>query len=149
MTKEFGVVMAFDYGLRNIGIAIGQNITKSASTFYAIKAKEGEPDWIKLDSIVKEWEPTLFIVGDPFNMDGTRSEFQKRISQFSTELKNRYKIRLHMMDERLTTKEAKERIKTQSSGLKEFIRVIIVGVIMWNSILNRFVRQESEVSISL
>ena len=119
MTQEFGVVMAFDYGLRNIGIAIGQNITKSASTFYAIKAKEGEPDWIKLDSIVKEWEPTLFIVGDPFNMDGTRSEFQKRISQFSTELKNRYKIRLHMMDERLTTNEAKERIMTESSGLKE------------------------------
>ena len=119
MTEESSVIMAFDYGLRNIGIAIGQNITKSASTFYAIKAKEGEPDWIKLDSIVKEWEPTLFIVGDPFNMDGTRSEFQKRISQFSTELKNRYKIRLHMMDERLTTKEAKERIKTESSGLKE------------------------------
>jgi len=119
MTEESSVVMAFDYGLRNIGIAIGQNITKSASTFYAIKAKEGEPDWIKLDSIVKEWEPTLFIVGDPFNMDGTRSEFQKRISQFSTKLKNRYKIRLHMMDERLTTKEAKERIKTGSSELKE------------------------------
>ena len=119
MTEESSVIMAFDYGLRNIGIAIGQNITMSASTFYTIKAKEGEPDWIKLDSIVKEWEPTLFIVGDPFNMDGTRSEFQKRISQFSTELKNRYKIRLHMMDERLTTKEAKERMKTESSGLKE------------------------------
>ena len=119
MTEESSVVMAFDFGLRNIGIAIGQSITKSASTFYAIKAKEGEPDWIKLDSIVKEWEPDLFIVGDPFNMDGTKSEFQKRISRFSAELKNRYKIRLHMMDERLTTKEAKERIKTESSWLKE------------------------------
>ena len=118
MTEESSVVMAFDFGLRNIGIAIGQSITKSASTFYAIKAKEGEPDWIKLDSIVKEWEPALFIVGDPFNMDGTRSEFQKRISQFSAELKNRYKIRLHMMDERLTTKEAKERIKNEVNGIK-------------------------------
>ena len=49
MIEESGVVMAFDFGLRNIGIAIGQNITKSASTFYAIKAKEGEPDWMKLD----------------------------------------------------------------------------------------------------
>ena len=52
-------------------------------------------------------------------MDGTKSEFQKRIFKFSTELKNRYEIRLHMMDERLTTKEAKERIKVESSGLKE------------------------------
>ena len=111
--------MAFDYGLRNIGIAIGQNITKSASTFYAIKAKEGVPDWIKLDSIIEEWEPGLFIVGDPFNMDGTKSEFQKKIAKFSTELKKRYEIELKMMDERLTTKEAKERIQDKSDGIKD------------------------------
>ena len=119
MVKESGVVMAFDYGLRNIGIAIGQNITKSASTFYAIKAKEGVPDWIKLDSIVEEWEPGLFIVGDAFNMDGTKSEFQKKIAKFSTELKRRYKIELYMMDERLTTKEAKERIQDKPDGIKD------------------------------
>ena len=119
MIKESGVVMAFDYGLRNIGIAIGQRITKSASTFYAIKAKEGVPDWLKLDSIINEWEPSLFIVGDPFNMDGTKSEFQKKIAKFSTELKKRYEIDLHMIDERLTTKEAKERIKDKANGIKD------------------------------
>ena len=119
MFKESGVVMAFDYGLRNIGIAIGQNITKSASTFYAIKAKEGVPDWVKLDSIIEEWEPGLIIVGDPFNMDGTKSEFQKKIAKFSTELKNRYEIELQMIDERLTTKEAKERIQDKPDGIKD------------------------------
>ena len=118
MTEDSSVVMAFDYGLRNIGIAIGQNITKSASTFYAVKAKEGKPDWIKLDSIVEEWQPGLFIVGDPFNMDGTKSDFQKRISKFSSELKKRYEVSVHMVDERLTTKEAKERIKNEANGLK-------------------------------
>tara|TARA_B100000427_G_C15497758_1_gene590568 strand:+ start:371 stop:793 length:423 start_codon:yes stop_codon:yes gene_type:complete len=121
MIKESEVVMAFDYGLRNIGIAIGQNITKSASTFYSVKAKKGTPDWIRLDAIVEEWRPDLFIVGDPFNMDGTKSNFQKRISKFSLELKKRYEIRVHMMDERLTTKEAKERIMNQSNGLKRSI----------------------------
>ena len=121
MIKESEVVMAFDYGLRNIGIAIGQNITKSASTFYSVKAKKGTPDWIRLDAIVEEWRPDLFIVGDPFNMDGTKSSFQKRISKFSLELKKRYEIRVHMMDERLTTKEAKERIMNQSNGLKRSI----------------------------
>ena len=118
MIKESEVVMAFDYGLRNIGIAIGQNITKSASTFYSVKAKKGTPDWIRLDAIVEEWRPDLFIVGDPFNMDGTKSNFQKRISKFSSELKKRYEVRVHMMDERLTTKEAKERIKNESNLLK-------------------------------
>ena len=119
MVKESGVVMAFDYGLRNIGIAIGQNITKSASTFYAIKAKEGVPDWVKLDSIIEEWEPGLIIVGDPFNMDGTKSEFQKKIAKFSTELIKRYEIELQMIDERLTTKEAKDRIQDKPDGIKD------------------------------
>ena len=119
MFKGSGVVMSFDYGLRNIGIAIGQSITKSASTFYAIKAKEGVPDWIKLDSIIDEWEPSLFIVGDPFNMDGTKSEFQKKIAKFSAELKKRYEIELHMIDERLTSKEAKERIQDKADGIKD------------------------------
>ena len=119
MFKESGVVMAFDYGLRNIGIAIGQNITKSASTFYAIKAKEGVPDWVKLDSIIEEWEPGLIIVGDPFNMDGTKSEFQKKIAKFSTELIKRYEIELQMIDERLTTKEAKDRIQDKPDGIKD------------------------------
>ena len=119
MFQGSGVVLSFDYGLRNIGIAIGQSITKSASTFYAIKAKEGVPDWIKLDSIIDEWEPSLFIVGDPFNMDGTKSEFQKKIAKFSAELKKRYEIELHMIDERLTSKEAKERIKDKADGIKD------------------------------
>ena len=119
MVKESGVVMAFDFGLKNIGIAIGQNITKSASTFYAIKAKGGVPDWIRLDSLIEEWEPNLFVVGDPFNMDGTKSEFQKKIAKFSTELKKRYEIELYMMDERLTSKEAKERIQEKPSGIKD------------------------------
>ena len=118
MIKESGVVMAFDYGLRNIGIAIGQKITKSASTFYAIKAKEGVPDWIKLDSIIEEWEPSLFIVGDPFNMDGTKSEFQKKIVNFSSGLKKRYGVEIQMIDERLTTKEAKYRMERESNLLK-------------------------------
>ena len=121
MIEESEVVMAFDYGLRNIGIAIGQNITKSASTFYSLKAKEGRPDWIKLDSIVEEWQPYLFVVGDPFNMDGTKSNFQKRISKFSSELKKRYKISVQMMDERLTTKEAKERINNDFDGLNGLV----------------------------
>ena len=119
MVKEPGVVMAFDYGLRNIGIAIGQNITKSASTFYVLKAKEGMPDWVKLDSLIEEWEPGLFIVGDPYNMDGTKSEFQKKIAKFSTELIKRYEIELQMVDERLTTKEAKERIQDRPDGIKD------------------------------
>ena len=78
MSKDFPrVIMAFDFGTKNIGIAIGQEITKTASTFYSIRANDGLPDWVELDMIVKEWNPNLFIVGDPLNMDGTRSKIQE------------------------------------------------------------------------
>ena len=86
------IVMAFDFGIKNIGIAIGQEITKTASTFYSLKAIKGEPDWDELDKIVAEWKPNLFIVGDPYNMDGTRSQMQDLSDVFTDALNNRYSI---------------------------------------------------------
>ena len=86
------VVMAFDFGLRHIGIAIGQEITRTASTFYAIDAIEGHPSWEELDKIINEWKPALFVVGDPFNMDGTRSKIQDLSDRFSKSLNKRYDI---------------------------------------------------------
>ena len=86
------VIMAFDFGTKNIGIAIGQEITKTASTFYSIRANDGLPDWEELDMIIKEWNPNLFIVGDPLNMDGTRSKIQDSSDKFSTALNKRYDI---------------------------------------------------------
>ena len=84
MTKNSPrVVMAFDFGLKHIGIAIGQEITRTASTFYSIKAFEGQPNWLELDEIIYEWKPSLFVVGDPFNMDGSRSQIQDLADRFS------------------------------------------------------------------
>ena len=111
--------MAFDFGTKNIGIAIGQEITKTASTFYSIRANDGLPDWIELDMIVKEWNPNLFIVGDPLNMDGTRSKIQDSSDKFSTALNKRYDISIEKTDERLSSREAKERLENIQMGIKD------------------------------
>ena len=111
--------MAFDFGTKNIGIAIGQEITKTASTFYSIHANDGLPDWVELDMIVKEWNPNLFIVGDPFNMDGTRSKIQDSSDKFSTALNKRYDIGIEKTDERLSSREAKERLENIQMGIKD------------------------------
>ena len=108
------VIMAFDFGTRNIGIAIGQEITRTASTFYAINANDGKPDWVELDMIINEWNPNLFVVGDPLNMDGTRSKIQESSDKFSTALNKRYDIEIEKTDERLSSREAKERLETVS-----------------------------------
>ena len=111
--------MAFDFGTKNIGIAIGQEITKTASTFYSIHANDGLPDWVELDMIVKEWNPNLFIVGDPLNMDGTRSKIQDSSDKFSTALNKRYDIGIEKTDERLSSREAKERLENIQMGIKD------------------------------
>ena len=111
--------MAFDFGTKNIGIAIGQEITKTASTFYSIHANDGQPDWVELDMIVKEWNPNLFVVGDPLNMDGTRSKIQDSSDKFSTALNKRYDIGIEKTDERLSSREAKERLENIQMGIKD------------------------------
>ena len=120
MSKDSpSVIMAFDFGTKNIGIAIGQEITKTASTFYSIRANDGLPDWVELDMIVKEWNPNLFIVGDPLNMDGTRSKIQDSSDKFSTALNKRYDIGIEKTDERLSSREAKERLENIQMGIKD------------------------------
>ena len=120
MTKNSPrVVMAFDFGLKHIGIAIGQEITRTASTFYSIEAFEGQPNWLELDEIIYEWKPNLFVVGDPFNMDGSRSQIQDFSDRFSKSLNKRYDINIEKTDERLTSREAKERIENTSIGTRD------------------------------
>ena len=111
--------MAFDFGTKNIGIAIGQEITKTASTFYSIHANDGLPDWVELDMIIREWKPNLFVVGDPLNMDGTRSKIQDSSDKFSTALNKRYDIGIEKTDERLSSREAKERLENIQMGIKD------------------------------
>lgn len=113
------VVMAFDFGLKHIGIAIGQEITRTASTFYSINATEGHPDWTELDKIINEWKPNLFVVGDPFNMDGTRSKIQDLSDNFSSALNKRYDINIEKTDERLSSREAKERLENLQIGTRD------------------------------
>ena len=113
------VVMAFDFGLKHIGIAIGQEITRTASTFYSINATEGNPDWTELDKIITEWKPNLFVVGDPFNMDGTRSKIQDLTDNFSSALNKRYDINIEKTDERLSSREAKERLENLQIGTRD------------------------------
>ena len=106
------VIVAFDFGLKNIGLAIGQEITSTAHTFFSLKAEYGKPDWTELDAIVLDWKPELFVVGNPLNMDGSDSKIKEMSDKFSVRISKRYKIPVEFMDERLSTIEAKNRIRS-------------------------------------
>ena len=71
-------VLGFDFGTKSIGVAIGQEITASATPLLSIKAVDGIPNWDELLKIIKQHQPNLFLVGLPLNMDDTESELSTR-----------------------------------------------------------------------
>ena len=105
-------VLGFDFGRKQIGIAAGQTVTHTSSALTIVKAKNGIPDWISLDKIIMDWEPDIFVVGLPLNMDLTESDLSQESRKFALSLRNRFGRKAEMMDERLTSREAKEQRRT-------------------------------------
>ena len=101
------LLLGFDYGTKQIGVAVGQAITGQARELCVLKAQNGVPDWNKVEALIKEWQPDAIVVGLPLNMDGTPSEMSERAEKFARRLHGRYQLPVHTHDERLTTFEAK------------------------------------------
>ena len=99
--------MGFDFGMRRIGVAVGQKVTQTASGLTVVRARDGIPKWEYLDKIVLDWQPEKFIVGLPLNMDGSKSEMSQKAHKFSRRMSSRYNIQSEMFDERLTSFEAR------------------------------------------
>lgn len=100
-------LLAFDYGTRSIGVANGQTLTASASPLTELKARDGTPNWQQVEQLLNEWQPDLVLVGLPLNMDGTESDFAQRARKFARRLHGRFGVQVAMVDERLSTQEAK------------------------------------------
>jgi putative Holliday junction resolvase len=100
-------LLAFDFGTKSIGVAIGQQITGSARPLTAIKARDGIPDWQLIERLLKEWQPDFVVVGLPLNMDGTEQPLTDRARKFSQRLHGRFGVRVELHDESLSTVEAR------------------------------------------
>ncbi len=111
MTKPtYRQLLSFDFGDKSIGVAYGQSITASARPLPALKAQHGQPDWLQVERLIKEWQPDALVVGCPLNMDGTEQELTLRARKFARRLHGRFALPVEMVDERLTTVEAKARL---------------------------------------
>lgn len=107
------LLLGFDYGTKQIGVAVGQMITGQARELCVLKARDGVPDWSQIEALLREWQPDALVVGLPLNMDGTPSEMSARAEKFARRLNGRFNLPVHTHDERLTTYEAKgERLRT-------------------------------------
>lgn len=103
------VFLGFDFGGKFIGIAVGSTHTGQAQALDTVRVSANKtPDWDHIARLVTEWRPQAFVVGLPFNMDGSEQAMTRGARAFGERLRERYNLPVHMVDERLTTRAAKD-----------------------------------------
>ncbi|OOF35841.1 Holliday junction resolvase RuvX [Rodentibacter heidelbergensis] len=119
--------LAFDFGMKSIGCAVGQSITGTAQALPAFKAQDGIPNWDAIEKCLKEWKPDMVVVGLPLNMDGTEQELTLKAKKFANRLTGRFGVKVALQDERLTTTEARSEI-FERGGFKALKKGKIDGI---------------------
>jgi putative Holliday junction resolvase len=104
-------ILAFDFGLRRIGVAVGQDVTGSASPLGVVANRSTGMDTARIDALLAEWRPTQLVVGMPAHADGSPSDIQDQVDDFIEELRT-YGLPVDTVDERYTSVEAERVLKS-------------------------------------
>jgi|TARA_Y100000816_G_C26082550_1_gene570785 RNAse H-fold protein YqgF len=108
-------ILAFDYGTQYIGVAVGQTVTNTSSPLAVLKVDREEKEiWNSISDLIDEWKPDHILIGKPLNMDGTPSDIMEKIDLFFKKIKKITNIPCELVDERLTSFEAKNLAKIDS-----------------------------------
>jgi|TARA_X000000950_G_scaffold98001_1_gene123923 putative Holliday junction resolvase len=110
-------ILAFDFGEKKIGVAVGQTSTNTSSPLKIIFNHHGETNWDEIKEILYEWKPELILVGKPLNMDDSESKIMIKVNKFYKHLTTLYDSKYEYVDERLTTFEAREILKDNKSDM--------------------------------
>ncbi len=103
-----GTLLGFDYGPRKIGVAVGQTVTATAAPLITLRSRNERPDWPRIEALIRDWRPDAAVVGLPFNMDDTETEIAPLARRFARQIGGRFGLPVHLVDERLTTIEARQ-----------------------------------------
>jgi putative Holliday junction resolvase len=137
--------LAFDYGLQNIGVAYGQSLTGQGNELAPLNARDGIPNWETVAALIAEWKPSCIVVGLPLNMDDTESELCVRARKFARRIHGRFDIEVHLMDERLSTFDAKQ--EARARGHKGDYRNNPIDSIAARLILETWLNQHSSAPV--
>jgi putative Holliday junction resolvase len=109
-----GTVLAFDFGTRRIGVAVGEMMLGTARPLTTISAGANEVRFAAIGKLLDEWRPTTLVVGLPLSLDGEATEMTDRCRRFARQLEGRYRLPVVLVDERLTSTAADERLREQA-----------------------------------
>ncbi len=112
-------VLGFDVGSRLTGVAIGNRLTGTARALTTVSIHDGGPDWARLDTLHREWQPDHLVVGLPLTLEGSEQAASRRARKFAAELQQRYNLPVMFVDERHSSQEAAQRFAAgRAAGLK-------------------------------
>jgi putative Holliday junction resolvase len=110
MNRAPTLVLGFDYGTRRVGVACGNTLTHSARPLKTL-SRGSLPPWGDIASLVNEFSPSQFVVGLPYNMDGTETALTPEVRLFADELGTRFKVPVALVDERLSSRAAEAELR--------------------------------------
>lgn len=126
-------LLGFDFGVRRIGVAVGQTLTGQARPLAVVQCpRRGEPDWRQIDMLVREWQPQALVVGRPSHADGSDNQTSVASDSFADTLGARYALPIHRADERLSSHEAEQRLhelsprKRQKPGAIDMMAACVI-----------------------
>jgi putative Holliday junction resolvase len=112
--SHYRTLLGFDYGSKRIGVAVGQELTRSAHGLRTLHNNDSGPDWPAISALIHEWQPELLVVGMPHNMDDSPHPLTEQVQNFGKQLEQRYNLSVVWVDERLSSLEAEAQLA--SSG---------------------------------
>ena len=99
-------VLAFDFGTRRIGVAVGNTLLRVARPLTTIATEANAPRFAAVAALIETWRPEVLVVGRPVHADGTPHEMTSRAERFARQLEGRFGLEVARVDERYTTEEA-------------------------------------------
>jgi putative pre-16S rRNA nuclease len=115
-------ILAFDFGARWIGVAVGDTETRLANPLGVLQAAGGEQRMEQVEALVREWRPAHLVVGLPLSMDGTEHDMTRQARRFARRLASRFRLPVEFADERLTSASARETLRERGRGGREHKR---------------------------
>ena len=137
--QKEGNVLGFDFGQKRIGIAVGNNISKTARALTTIDSLSNNQKFELIQKIIEEWQPVSIVVGVPFNVDGSEHRITNLSKKFAKQLEQKYSLPTHLIDERYTSIEASHEIKDKKIDLKK--KKLLIDQIAAKIILQSYLDQ--------
>lgn len=131
-----GTYLAFDFGTKRIGVAVGNSVTQTAQPLVTLHGEENDKRFAAIEALIKEWQPARLVVGMPYNEDGTPHEMTRLCRRFANRLKGRYGLPVILVDERYTSAAAS--MELNAAGVHGIRQKIMLDQVAAQQILQAY-----------